>query len=196
MKVCSAINVFYGNIEYAYLWPQTYQKFGKSQNTWICDKCKNTDPSKKGKIKKTYTLENIMDKLEDMDRKYNQLFVKYNEQLEINEQLKIELSTINQLNAREQREINKNTVIHKVPNKTNQNLNEIIKNIGNDLEVDLTNDHFIAIRIGKRNETMCPIRVIFKEEMKKKFIKSKNNFLLNTQKLGYTESKNFFINHD
>nr|CAI5838165.1 unnamed protein product [Callosobruchus analis] len=53
-----------------------YQMLTKSEDPWVCDSCKtrhaNTGTRKqKAKQAGTYTLADVMAKLEDMDRKYN-----------------------------------------------------------------------------------------------------------------------------
>ncbi|CAH1997327.1 unnamed protein product [Acanthoscelides obtectus] len=64
---------------------KTYLKLSKSNDDWICGKCKTKDgPGFVSQAKRDYTLADVMAKLEEMDNKYKALFTKYNEQLKIN----------------------------------------------------------------------------------------------------------------
>ena len=172
---------------------KTYQKLSRSKEAWICENCITNKKSTK-----TCTNMDLMKKLEEMDEKYNALFQKYTEQLKINEELKKEIIDIKKdLNRREQRELSNNLIIHGVPYKTNEKVDEIIKNIGGLLDVSLNNQSFTAVRLGKENQKTNLIKVTFQDEnTKQKIIKSPKRRQLNTSKLGLNIDKPIFLNHD
>lgn len=186
---------------------KSYLKLSKSKNPWYCDKCKtnndhpnnqmNTSANMKGN-NKHYTIDDVMAKLEDMDQKYNNLFIKYNEQVKINEELKLELAEIKQqLNKNEQKELNKNITIHGIPYQDKENVQEIVKQIGDQLQVPISYTNFSAFRIGGKNKERKPIKVIFQnEEIKTKMLRSKHKKQLNTESLGYKENHKIYLNHD
>nr|CAI5843001.1 unnamed protein product [Callosobruchus analis] len=180
-----------------------YQRLTKSEDPWVCDSCKERHANtgtRKQKVKQdgTYTLADVMAKLEDMDRKYNQLFVKYNEQVAQNNLLKQEILQIKkQLNTNEQRELNKNMTIHGVPYQNQEKVLDIVKKIGEQLQVPIADGTITAFRVGKTNNDNRPIKVIFQdEETKTNMLRSKLKVTLNTQKLGFSTNRKIFLNHD
>ncbi|KAL3287606.1 hypothetical protein HHI36_002076 [Cryptolaemus montrouzieri] len=68
-----------------------YLIISKSQQPWHCGPCKSNTSVPLQSPTKAYTFADVMEKLNDMDRKYNILFERYNNQLEINEELKEEI---------------------------------------------------------------------------------------------------------
>lgn len=182
---------------------KTYFKLAKSKEPWHCTSCKQNKNERRNAAKKdqptpTYTIADVMAKLEDMDEKYNKLFLKYKEQVEINNELREELSQIKrQLNKNEQRELNKNITIHGVEYKANENVKEIVTKIGEKLQIHLKTEEFAAARLGRNQTGRNPIKVIFQsEETKTKILQSKLIFGLNNQSLGYTETNKIYLNHD
>nr|CAI5830318.1 unnamed protein product [Callosobruchus analis] len=134
-----------------------YKRLTKSEDPWVCDSCKtrhaNTGTRKqKAKQAGTYTIAEVMAKLEDMDRKYNQLFAKYNEQVAQNNLLEQEILQIKKLlNANEQRELNKNMTIHDVPYQNQEKVLDIVKKIGEQLQVPVADGTVTAFRVRKAN---------------------------------------------
>jgi len=178
---------------------KAYQRLAKSKQDWHCNTCKTKAGSKTTeKSGKDYTIGDVMAKLEQMDNRYNILFQKYNEQKQINNELQNELSEIkNQLNKTEQRELNNNIIIQGIPYKNEENIEGIVKKIGEKLQISLTSQNFSATRLGKIANKATPIKVILtSSEVKKQVMKSKVKTRLNTEGLGFTEKNKIFINHD
>ncbi|KAK9879720.1 hypothetical protein WA026_006780, partial [Henosepilachna vigintioctopunctata] len=85
---------------------KTYQKLSKSQESWYCKICKNEKSRKPPpqQSPKNYTLNDVMTKLEEMDKRYNSLFKQYSEQITINAKLKREVVILKmQINKNEKR---------------------------------------------------------------------------------------------
>lgn len=179
---------------------KVYQKLSKSSDPWHCDDCRNINANVNStkKKRKDYTIADVMAKLDDMDKKYNSLFLKYNEQVKVNEELKSELKLIKkQLNNNEQKELNCNITIHGVPYEEREKLHEIVKKIGNQLQVPVEEENFSAVRLGRGHQKNGPIRVHFRnEETKKTFLASKLKISLNSQILGYAANNKIYLNHD
>lgn len=166
----------------------------KSTDPWYCDICTN----KTKQQAKDYTLDDVMKKLNEMDSKYQVLFDKYEQQVEINKKLESEISELkSHLNKREQNELKNNIIIQGVPTKTNENLQEIVTKIGECLEVRV-HDNFKAFRIGLKGNTNAAIKVMFQDETTKNaFLKSKNKFHLNSNDLGFKNTNvKIFLNQD
>lgn len=177
---------------------KTYLKLNKSTELWYCDKCKNAGKSaKKQAPTETYTLGDVMAKLDEMDKKHNVLLEKFNEQLKINNDLQEELKLIKQqLNKKEQNELKNNLIIQGVPYKDNENLGDLITKIGQNLEVPLGRN-YTAFRMGKDSSKNSAIKVIFEEEKTKAMLmKSKKRFQLNSSHLGFATNCKVFLNHD
>ncbi|KAK9871912.1 hypothetical protein WA026_015160 [Henosepilachna vigintioctopunctata] len=95
---------------------KTYQKLSKSQGSWYCKICKNEESCKppQQQSPKNYTRNDVMTKLEEIDKKYNSLFKQYSEQITINEKLRREVGILKtQINKNEQKELNNNIIIRK-----------------------------------------------------------------------------------
>ncbi|CAG9761463.1 unnamed protein product [Ceutorhynchus assimilis] len=78
---------------------KAYQRISKSEEDWLCENCKvkgerSEKKSSKRDSQKSYTIADVMAKLEEMDTKYNNLFMKYQEQVKVNNELKEELLQI------------------------------------------------------------------------------------------------------
>ena len=103
---------------------KTYQKIGKMTDKWYCNGCAT-------KPQKLVTNNDIMDKLESMERRYNDLLNKYNEQIQINNQLKTEIIEIkSQLNKSEQKELKNNVIVLGIPYRSNENLQQVVEKMG------------------------------------------------------------------
>lgn len=184
---------------------KSYQKLAKSKNQWFCDTCK-PNSAKDPKIQKTtnqqasteYTIADVMAKLDEMDKKYHNLFMKYNEQVQINNDLKLEILQIKkQLNKSEQKDLNKNITVHGVPYRNGENAVEIVKKIADQLQVPMADEKFTAFRLGRTNIEKSPIKVVFQnEETKKNILRSKLKVGLNTQSIGFRENNKIYLNHD
>lgn len=181
---------------------KTYQKVSKSKQPWYCSGSKCTTftggQNKDQQPKRVLTLEDVMEKLESMDQKYSSLLIRYNEQVEINQRLQHEIREIkSQLNKREQQELKNNLIIQGIPNKENENVEDIIKKIGHKLEIPVEGK-FKAYRIGKdHTKKISAIKVIFDEHnTKARWLKSKKKVHLNTSELGYNTSNKVYLNHD
>lgn len=179
---------------------RTYIQVGRSKDAWFCGKCEKDAESaidiKNKQQNKNFTLNDIMAKLELMDQKYNVLFAKFQEQEKINERLLSELADVKkQLNKKEQNELKNNITVHGVPYMLNENIPEIIKKIGQNLETPI--GKFSAFRMGKEGVKNSAIKVIFdNEDTKKGFLKSKNKFSLSSKDLGFTTNNKIYLNHD
>lgn len=171
---------------------KTYMQISKSKEQWYCGSCKND--SRKQQTKE-YTINDVMAKLEEMNEKYNNLFTKFEEQAKINKDLQSELTDIKkQLNKREQKELRNNMIIHGIQYKQDESLPEIIRKIGQNLEVPT--GKFTAYRL-KQGEKGGPIKVVFEDEnTKKDILKSKKKFTLQTKDLGYRTNNKVYLSHD
>lgn len=181
---------------------KTYDKISKSNEKWICNGCKNrnnaANPATTRVTGNDYTLADVMAKLNEMDNKYQTLFVRYTEQVQINDQFKAELKQIkSQLNVMEQRELNNNIIIHGIPYQKNESVNETIKKVGKQLDLTIADQQFTAMRIGRIETKNCPIRVtLANEELKTKIMKSPKKLKLDTGNIGFAAGGKIFINHD
>ena len=159
---------------------------------WYCNGCLT-------KPQKLVTNNDIMDKLESMERRYNDLLNKYNEQIQINNQLKTEIIEIkSQLNKSEQEELKNNVIVLGIPYRSNENLQQVVEKMGKELQIDLSKQRFTATRMGqKENNKACPLKIRFEnEDAKLKVIKSPRKINLTAQSLGYAETNKVFINQD
>lgn len=183
---------------------RSYARISKSTQPWFCDDCQQRDkPNKKINENKTYTLDDVMEKLQVMDQNYTLLFKKFEEQLKINEKLEGELTEIKRkLNKREQAELNNNLIIHGIPEKQNENLLEVINAVGSKLDIPLNATEITAYRLGRENtndpkQKSRPIKVIFHDmKAKSSLLKSKKRTQLNSKDLGYTINNKVYLNHD
>lgn len=171
---------------------RTYTQMSKSREPWYCTKCKSDDR----KQSKTYTINDVMTKLDEMNAKYNALYMKFEEQLKTNERLQKELVDIKkQLNKKDQKELKNNFVIQGIPYQQNENLPEIITKIGQNLGV--STGKYTAFRFAKQGDKDGAIKVKFEDEnIKKDMLKSKKKFALQCQDLGYNKNNKIYLNHD
>lgn len=186
-----------------------------------CESCKKNEvmttvqnvnkiPSKPPKInsndtnsKQEYTLNDIMEKLMDMDNKYTDLLNKYEEQIKVNEILKAEILTIKsqlgkEQNKNEQNELRNNIIVNGVPYDKRENIEDIIKKMGEALQVQTVNK-LKCFRIGKgRNHNgQMPIKVCFtSENEKEEFLEARKKKMINAKDLGYEEENIIYLNHD
>lgn len=178
---------------------RAYEQISKSTQPWYCETCKKAEKNQPNTSGGMITLEDVMDKLNKMETKYDALMGKYNEQVAINEKLQTDITKIKaQLNKQEQLNLRNNVIIQGIPQKQNENLTDILKKIAEKLEVQNINK-FSAYRIGNDsgNNEYKPIKVEFGDEnIKLKIMKSKNRFHLTSRDLGYNENKKVYLNHD
>ncbi|VEN40705.1 unnamed protein product, partial [Callosobruchus maculatus] len=186
---------------------KTYLKISKSKDNWYCQDCQRNPQGKMDATSKTYTLNDVMAKLEDMDKKYNRLLTKFNEQSEryaeqvkINENLQRELNDIKKsLNKQEQAELAKNIIVQGIPYKEGEDANEIVRSIAKHLGVQVEGQ-FTAFRLGKSAGKSSPLKIVFEKlNMKQNMFKSKRRKELTTGALGYKEGNRetkVFLNHD
>ncbi|KAL3288693.1 hypothetical protein HHI36_003127 [Cryptolaemus montrouzieri] len=93
---------------------KTFRNISESKEPWKCDPC-NTEVNAK-KSTKEYSIDDLMEKLFEMDQNCNRLFTKYKEQLQINERIQNELSaTKKELNNQEQMGLNNNIIVNGIP---------------------------------------------------------------------------------
>ncbi|XP_044755110.1 uncharacterized protein LOC123314062 [Coccinella septempunctata] len=189
---------------------RTYVRISKSSEEWFCDPCIQQQPNKTAKRNKNktttqgigqskeYTLADVMSKLDDMDKKYNALFIKYNEQIEINKSLQLEVSEIKKiLNEREQRDLESTLIVHGVPRENDENVQDIVENLVTKLEVEIQGKVLSAYRVGKTTGRAAPIRISMENKSDKiNMIKSCNKIKLTAKALGYKSDEKIFLNHD
>ena len=176
----------------------TYKKL-KSQDPWLCKQCEQTkNKAGKGK-KKTYTIDDVMEKLNLMQDNYDNLIQKYEEQVAINNELRKELHEIkNQLNNNEQKCLNNNIIVQGIPAKEKENIQVIVEKMAKALKVP--NKVQAAYRLGNAGtgRRSAPIRIIFENgEDKKQWMSAKRDVGLTTQILeGNSDPETIYINHD
>lgn len=179
-----------------------YQRLSRSTEGWLCPKCVrsgNTVPQVQQKNQNpSYTIDDVMKKLLDMEKNYNSLFQKYEQQVQENLKLKEEIAEIKvMLNRNEQKVLNKNLIIHGIPQEKNESLKQIIEEVGNQLQVNLANSEFTAYRMGKPEDKKRPIKACFENEtFKNQLIKTPKKYDLNAQTLGFRVDSKIFLNHD
>nr|CAI5840816.1 unnamed protein product [Callosobruchus analis] len=179
---------------------RAYEQISKSTQPWFCDPCKKADGDKQKQSTSgsVVTLEDVMDKLIKMETKYDVLMKKYNEQVAINEKLQVDIVKIkSQLNKQEQLNLRNNVIIQGIPQKSNENVTDIVKTISEKLEVQNVSN-FIAYRLGNGSgDGSRPIKIEFSDENSKlKFMKSKKRLKLTSKDLGFNENKKVYLNHD
>ncbi|KAK9891967.1 hypothetical protein WA026_017450 [Henosepilachna vigintioctopunctata] len=133
--------------------------------SWYCEICNNEESRKPPpqQSPKNYTPNDVMTKLEKMDKKYNSLFKQYSEQITIHEELKREVG---------------------VPYEDNENIKSMIKKKSEDLEIGLSEDQFTAFKMGKDTSLNCPIKVtLTDEQIKEDILRSRSKTSLTTQKI-------------
>lgn len=161
----------------------TFKKLEKSKDSWYCSSCpkvKTKDNNAKNVAKGSgsngsLTLEDIMNKLMDMQEGYNKLFKRYEEQIRINEELQKEIKSIRKhINDREQHDLNNNLIIHGIPFKENEKVDTIVSTIQTVLKLN-QGTVIKAYRLGNTtDERAKPIRVILRNsEVKKKLVTGK-----------------------
>lgn len=176
---------------------KNFQKISKSTQEWICSSCVEKGKKPKQSVS-NYTIDDVMEALKGMERKYDVLFQKYEEQVKINEELKLELSNIKcQLNVRDQKELANNIIVYGVPYKTNENLQQLVNKVGSVLQVEL-DSNFTAFRVGAREDgRRVPIKITFKnEDLKKRLMKSPRRYNLDARVLGFADEHRLYLNHD
>lgn len=187
----------------------SYKKLEKSNKSWKCDKCKRSNNSTKdisngdSKLpnqKDNYTIGDIMEKLLEMEHKYNKIFEKYEEQLNINDNLRKELQSIKrQLNNKEQEALNNNLIVQGIPFKENENVQAIVERIATTLKVPNRVQKSFRLGSAKNGKTQVPIKIIFSTpEEKKCWMVAKKNINLTTATIMAQGSATepIFLNHE
>lgn len=174
---------------------RVYVQLSKTNDPWYCDDCKGKKQDKG--TAKDVSLADIMDKLNDMEKKYDKVFQRLKEQEEINVKLETELKEIKQvLNKRDQKELMKNVVIQGVPVQPNENLKVIVKKIADHLGTQIDGS-ITAFRLGEGNQNCPPIKVVFEEQKDKNMlITSKKKLTLTSKDVGFMDNNKIYINHD
>lgn len=200
-----------------------FNKELKQQNgeRWVCETCLNievmlTENRSQNKRKKpedaefheeirdkNWSINDVMEKLFDMDRKYNVLWSKYEQQIEVNNTLKLEVADLkkqlsSEINKSEQREIKNNAILKGIPVSTTADDGELVKKMGNLLEVPV--GRFKSYRLGRASNGERPalLKVCFENENDKlSFIKAQKRKKLSTIDLGFKDlNNNIYIEHD
>lgn len=111
----------------------------------------------------------IMAKLIDMENNYKMLFKRYEEQMTINKELKRELHEIRQqLNDKEQQELNNNVVIQGIHVKENENAQVLVDKIANTLKVTAKVKKAYRLHGPQNGKAYPPVKVVFENQDDKK----------------------------
>lgn len=187
---------------------------------WNCELCKSevrngkSDSPKNNKnavksldrSKKDYTLNDVMEKLFIMDERQCELMEKYDQQVKINNELRLEIDTLktqlaNEVNKNEQKQLENNIIIKGIPQiGANENLNKILCSVYKALKIDIPGAK--CFRVGTtKNKTSAEtslIKVCFKtREDKQRFMQAKKQTSLTVSSLGLGSNRDdIFINHD
>lgn len=173
---------------------KAYIQVSKSSEQWFCDTCK-VGKDANVKQKRNYTLEDVMDKLEVMENKYNALFLKYSDQVKVNEELQDEVTKIKyQLNKMEQDKLKNNIIVQGIPYYDDENVSDIVRRMGQKLEVPIKRN-FKAYRLGRGVNSPIKIEMEDSEE-KNKLFKSKKKQYLESKDLGFPTNKKIYLNPD
>lgn len=151
---------------------------------------------------KEYTLNDVMDKLQNIEQHQFELLKKYEEQLKINEELKQEIDLLKadlqqEKNRNEQKQIENNIIINGIPKTNkNENLTSIMNTICEALNVDVAINK--CYRIGKMDAQTPPIKVCFGNTKDKEvFMKAKKDKKMTTKSLGFGNNEDcIYVNHD
>ena len=150
-----------------------------------------------------WTINDVMLKLLEMEKRYNDLFVKYEQQVQVNNELRNEVRDLKkqlnrEVNRSEQQNLKNNVIINGIPNKTSEDPKEIVRKMASTMQVKLNMDNVTAYRFGRRNGTRsAPIKVIFSMEQDKAcFMQAKKTKAITVPDLGFSETGDIFINHD
>nr|CAI5823137.1 unnamed protein product [Callosobruchus analis] len=124
---------------------RTYEQISKSTQPWFCDARKKADGDKQKQSTSgsVVTLEDVMDKLIKMETKYDVLMKKYNEQVAINEKLQVDIVKIkSQVNKQGQVNLRNNVIIQGIPQKSIENVRDVVKKTSEKQEVQNTRQRF------------------------------------------------------
>lgn len=147
---------------------------------------------------KQWSINDVMSKLLEMDRKYTDLMTKYQQQVDVNNELRTEISDLkkklnNQINKSEQKELKNNLIVKGMPQTEDDA--EVIKKLGSKLQVRVGNVKIF--RLGKKDSNATPIKVCFESESEKiTFMRAQKNKRLSTTDLGFNQSNNIYLDHD
>lgn len=153
-------------------------------------------------MKNKPTMHDLMQKLLEMDKKYDILFTKYEEQILINKtqqneikQLKRQLDLIKK--EKNEDETKNNVIITGIPILSQYECpNEVVANLEEHLDKNETRKN--CYRLGKRIVgTSPPIKIEFANEQdKREFVKVVKQKKINTKDLGYDDFKRIYVNED
>lgn len=203
----------------------SYEKELKNPNgeRWFCEPCKSEVndkimiPENNTKNKKKYatnavsndnndnneiTLQDIMDKLQIIEKKQSDLLERYEEQLQINDELKQEIKVLKvdlqkEKNKNEQYELRKNIIITGIPRtNNNEKVTYTLKTICETLNLDISPTK--CFRIGKAESKAAPIKVCFKNMQDKElFLQAKKGIKMTPKSMGINNSEEpIFANHE
>ena len=155
-----------------------------------------------------WTIGDVMKKLLEMDARYTNLSEKYENQVKITDELKSQVMDLqnkleHEIDGREQRKLQNNVLVKGISQtEDNENLEDLVKNIGNVLKVEVKN--IKAFRLGKGQRSgaahPAPIKICFdSKQAKDKFWEAKKKTRLTTKDLGYENSsliEPIYIDHD
>lgn len=191
-----------------------YKKNSGEKDLYVCPTCVSKIEVKNTKTvsissENEPTLLDLFNKLDTMEKKYDKLFKKYEEQIEINKKMESEIQNIQlqldvlaqEKNHYEQKSLANNVIINGIPIVSEQeDLNNIINKISTTVgKPTISPTDVKCFRIGKKEiGTSPPIKVEFaSKSIKEKFIYPKKSlFNITTKDLGFQENKKIYINED
>lgn len=191
-----------------------YKKSSGEKDLYVCPTCiskSEVKNARRGSVSSENepTLLDLFNKLDSMEKKYDKLFKKYEEQMEINNKMQSEIQNIQlqldvlaqEKNHYEQKSLANNVIISGIPIVSQQeDLNNIINQICTTVgKPTISPTDMKCFRIGRREVGASPpIKVEFaSKSLREKFIYPKKNlFNITTKDLGYQENKKIFINED
>lgn len=149
-----------------------------------------------------YTLKDVMDKLFTMEKNQSELLNKYEIQLQINEDLKMEINKLkcrldSEINKNEQKELENNIVVSGIPQNNKQEaLQNIVETVLDALEVNVEVPK--CYRIGKSGSMAPPIKICFKnKEDKDKLMVVVKKKKITLASLGLeNDDTQVYFNHD
>lgn len=183
---------------------------------WYCKTCRDEvqNSNKKSKANPAVTIEptegsltlqDVMNKLNKMEQKYDKVYNLYEKQIKINEELQNEVGEmrkqLEQLQEEQKKQqqhwIKKNVIITGIPIiNEKEDTKQLVAKIENILEVE--NAPITAYRIGRKIKgSVVPIKIEFEmEKHKNKFMEASKTKKLSTKDIGYEENKPVRIRHE
>ncbi|CAH0558850.1 unnamed protein product [Brassicogethes aeneus] len=160
---------------------------------WICNRCSNEEE---------YTTADVIRRLDFMKQKYNKLFSKYEEQVNLNIKLQEEIEKINvklqvEINKNEQIRLSKNVIIQGIKKQDDKEKTaNIIKLIGEKLNLNIEPE--ISFRLGKceKGEENLIKAILKSEEEKNALLKTQKEKKISTADLGFGYDNKIYINEE